>query len=90
MTQTLRTPLLVPVACLLLTAGACSGTKISQQMAPDLEGASFKKIVVMGLFDSDSDRKTFEDGMVRALEGAGCEASGRARALGPRRRPRAR
>ena len=53
---------------------ACSGTKISQQTAPGLEGDSFKKVVVMGLFDSESDRKTFEDSMVRALKGHGCDA----------------
>ncbi len=60
--------------CLLLAAGACTSTSINGRKAENLTSGAFKKIAVLGFFNSLQDRKTFETLVVKALDEKGCDA----------------
>ena len=67
-------PWIGAACCLLLAAGACTSTSLTvlkPEAAPD---GLYRKIAVMGCFNSPEDRKTFEDGIVEALRKKGCDA----------------
>lgn len=64
------------LCCLLLAAGACTSTSIQGRKPEDLAAGTFRKIVVLGFFNAEQDRTTFETLVARALEQEGCDAVG--------------
>lgn len=59
------------VCCAAVAAGACTATSLSGRKVNDLPIGDFKKIVVMGFFNAEDDRATFEDRVAQALHGTG-------------------
>ena len=71
----IRLHLWIGVACcLLLAAGACTSTSLTVLQPGEAADGVFRKIAVMGCFNSPEDRKNFEDGIVTALQKKGCDA----------------
>jgi len=59
--------------CLALVA--CASTELtSSWTSPDYNGPALKKLLVMGVSNQPSLRRTFEDGLVEELKGAGVDA----------------
>jgi hypothetical protein len=62
------------VAALLSLAGCASTTLVNQWKAPDYTGASYKRVLVVGITKQASIRRTFEDQFVLQLKVAGVDA----------------
>jgi len=61
------------VGCLLLTA-ACATTSVNGEKAQGLTAGAFQKVVVLGFFNAEEDRRTFETLVAKALAAKGCDA----------------
>jgi hypothetical protein len=65
----------IGVACCLLPAAVgCTSTSLVTRKSENVTGGPFKKIAVLGYFNSQKDRTTFESLVVRALDEKGCDA----------------
>jgi hypothetical protein len=62
------------VAALLSLTGCASTTLVNQWKAPDYTGASYKRVLVVGITKQASIRRTFEDQFVLQLKVAGVDA----------------
>jgi hypothetical protein len=65
----------IGVACCLLPAAVgCTSTSLVTRKSENVAGGPFKKIAVLGSFNAQKDRATFESLVVRALDEKGCDA----------------
>jgi hypothetical protein len=73
MTMIRRSPkaALLILAGLVLVAGCATTRLVDTWKDPAFTGPAFKKMLVVGVTNSDSNRRVFEDGFARALQAAG-------------------
>ena len=62
------------LCCVALGGAACTATSLAGRKADDLSHGAFGKVVGLGFFNAEKDRKVFERRVAQALFRKGCKA----------------